>query len=442
MGAKGWVRLLCASLVAGAGCSQKVDPPKQARTAAASDIDPVTDYDQVEDAQSKAGGFLKKAVSAHLLKREAAGVKPSLASDFRARFAAVEEGKRLDEDGLVITDFSGANVPESDAAGFVDRLQALAGRYSDITRSQFRCFTFLLDKGGQRARGLYHWWLSGKGPEGRRLEVQGDFAVDFAGPVGDWKIRRIEFPAPSGALIESSRLAFADITDPTGFEFAYSAEGRAALQGVIDNRTMTNVGALSACDWNRDGFPDLIATNENRRTVLFLNDGQGGFTPTELPEQGGLFYLFLDLDGDGVEEIVVPHYLKNDFGLSILKRSRPDSADVWIEHPIRYPAIGGRPKAASIGDIDLDGRPDLVLSSEQASGSKRGIVWLRFRASPLDPDWDVADVSGPEGVKFDLNLLLDVDADGDLDVINSEENDNARDGKAGLGVVWYENPTR
>ena len=69
-------------------------------------------------------------------------------------------------------------------------------------------------------------------------------------------------------------------------------------------------------------------------------------------------------------------------------------------------------------------------------------MWLRFRGSPFQADWDVFDVSGPEGIKFDLNLLLDVDADGDLDVINSEENDNARDGKAGLGVVWYENPTR
>jgi hypothetical protein len=46
--------------------------------------------------------------------------------------------------------------------------------------------------------------------------------------------------------------------------------------------------------------------------------------------------------------------------------------------------------------------------------------------SPLHSDWDAFNVSGPEGVKFDLNLPLVVDADGDLDVINSEENDNAR----------------
>jgi hypothetical protein len=58
------------------------------------------------------------------------------------------------------------------------------------------------------------------------------------------------------------------------------------------------------------------------------------------------------------------------------------------------------------------------------------------------PEWDVFDVSGPEGVKFDLNLLLDVDADGDLDVINTEEANNSAGGRPGLGLVWYENPVR
>jgi hypothetical protein len=54
----------------------------------------------------------------------------------------------------------------------------------------------------------------------------------------------------------------------------------------------------------------------------------------------------------------------------------------------------------------------------------------------------VFDVSGREGVKFDLNLLVDVDSDGDPDVINSEEIDKSGDGRPGLGVVWYENPRR
>ena len=44
------------------------------------------------------------------------------------------------------------------------------------------------------------------------------------------------------------------------------------------------------------------------------------------------------------------------------------------------------------------------------------------------------DISGTaEGVKFDRIHIMDVDSDGDLDVITCEERDN-------LGVIWYENP--
>jgi len=48
------------------------------------------------------------------------------------------------------------------------------------------------------------------------------------------------------------------------------------------------------------------------------------------------------------------------------------------------------------------------------------------------------DITGMEGIKFDLIQFIDLDGDGDLDVINTEE---ATGGK-GLRVVWYENPTR
>ena len=43
------------------------------------------------------------------------------------------------------------------------------------------------------------------------------------------------------------------------------------------------------------------------------------------------------------------------------------------------------------------------------------------------------DIGGSVGYKFDRLELLDLDQDGDLDVLTCEERDN-------LGVVWYENP--
>ena len=386
-GKKGWVGILCAAAAAAAiGWflipRTRVEVEVNVRIAGPPPIDAVTDYDQMEDAQAQAGTYLKKAISSFLTKKDPDGLKASFTADFRARFATVDEGKRLDEDGLWITDFAGAAVPESAADEFLKRLHALTDRYTSISRSQFRCFTFLLDKGGQRARGFYHWWLSGLGSDGRRLEVQGDFGVDLSGPVGDWKISRIDFPAPNGQaqIIESARAAFADITDPTGFEFAYSAEGRAALQSVIDNRTMTNVGALAAVDWNRDGFPDFIATNENRRTVLFLNDGRGGFTPTELPEQGGLFYLLLDLDGDGVEELVSTHpkwyrqdkaclglYVRDGgawkFRESLVFDNPPTNRELLLHH-------------IAAGDANGDGKLDLFITGY--SNSQSGTLDFNF----------------------------------------------------------------
>ena len=67
---------------------------------------------------------------------------------------------------------------------------------------------------------------------------------------------------------------------------------------------------------------------------------------------------------------------------------------------------------------------------------------MEYEDSWKNPQWTFHDVSGPEGVKFDLNLILDVDGDGDPDIINTEENDNSRGGNRGLGLIWYENPTQ
>ncbi|MCA9267030.1 MAG: hypothetical protein KDA41_01095, partial [Planctomycetales bacterium] len=97
--------------------------------------------------------------------------------------------------------------------------------------------------------------------------------------------------------------------------------------------------------------------------------------------------------------------------------------------------IGGA-KAVRVGDIDGDGRADLVYSCEHAEAPKRGLVWLDSAAASARGPWTTHDISGPEGIKYDRIELLDLDGDGDLDALTCEE----RQGGKGLGVVWYENP--
>ena len=96
----------------------------------------------------------------------------------------------------------------------------------------------------------------------------------------------------------------------------------------------------------------------------------------------------------------------------------------------------GSGKGVAIGDVDLDGRMDLVFSCEHAAPPLSGVRWLsRTISGDASGTWQDHEISGPRGIKFDRIELIDLDSDGDLDVLTCEERHN-------LGVFWYENPTR
>lgn len=88
----------------------------------------------------------------------------------------------------------------------------------------------------------------------------------------------------------------------------------------------------------------------------------------------------------------------------------------------------GTAKAVKVGDLSGDNIPDFVITCEKANGTKHGA----FISNVFS---EITEVSGPEGVKFDRIELLDLDADGDLDIITCEESHH-------LGVFWYENPLK
>jgi hypothetical protein len=102
---------------------------------------------------------------------------------------------------------------------------------------------------------------------------------------------------------------------------------------------------------------------------------------------------------------------------------------------VAFPANTGTAKGIAVGDINGDGIADLVFSCEQATGEKRGVMALLGSRVREEAFQRSIDISGELGTKFDLVELVDLDGDGDLDVLTCEETEN-------LGVIWYENPGR
>ena len=102
----------------------------------------------------------------------------------------------------------------------------------------------------------------------------------------------------------------------------------------------------------------------------------------------------------------------------------------WEVTEIPQPAGVGQYQDVKAGDIDGDGRLDLVFSYSHAEGDLSGVVWL---AATGDGGWERREISGPAGTKFDNVELVDVDGDEDLDVVTTEQIEQ-------LGIVWYENP--
>ena len=202
--------------------------------------------------------------------------------------------------------------------------------------------------------------------------------------------------------------------------------------------------SLRSADMDGDGDRDILTSDRkgDMRGVRWLeNPGPGAAQtkPWKNHYVGGrnaevMFLDIGDLDDDDRPDIACA--AKGSPILLFLARS--DQATGWEKATVPMPPNTGTGKGVAIEDIDGDGKPDLALTCEHANGSRRGAMWLSYGSSPVSGQWTARDISGPTGVKYDRIEMLDLDADGDPDLLTCEE--QARGGR-GLGVIWYENPT-
>lgn len=112
------------------------------------------------------------------------------------------------------------------------------------------------------------------------------------------------------------------------------------------------------------------------------------------------------------------------------------SAPAWAKTDITQPADIGLFNMGKLADIDLDGDDDIVIVYHHAYDHLSNVVWLRNDGAGA---YTRGEISGVDGVKSDNFELYDVDCDGDLDPVVTDEGRRGDATVTPLGLVWYEN---
>ncbi len=270
--------------------------------------------------------------------------------------------------------------------------------------------------------------------------------AETADPLGPW--RTAAFPATAGRQAWMFVVP-ADLDGRHGPDLVVASKTQGATVGWLEApATPRDLGAwrhhvlrpagwimsVFAADLDGDGDRDILFSDrrEPRSGIGWLENpgrervaepaawrehaiGAAGLNP--------MFIDFADLDGDGRPEVIAAVQPRR---IGIFRGS---ASGGWRAQWLTLEGDIGTMKAVTAADLNRDGRTDLVVSCEAAVGPKRGMLWLEQGAD----GWRLHDLGGPDGTKFDLVPVHDLNGDGWPDVLTTEEMDR-------LGVVWYENP--
>lgn len=399
----------------------------------------VTDVALSENTSSEAAGAVKKSLVAGLRGRDWERVEGVLTAGFRARFPGAADGALVPDEALAIRRYEAQVGEPLDAAGFQNALRDHVRDWVRVERSSWKAFEFCLDAGGEWAFAAVHWDLGGPTSGGGRAYVESTLDVRFVLEEGAWFIDQLDWIG--GSRVESVRPRFRDVTDAVGFHFNLSEANRALRQDLIDTRTSVTYGGLSALDWNRDGFWDLLATEALNQAVLFVNDGAGGFVRGDLPLREAASapsqYLFVDLDNDGFEELVDNAVRRQRSGFASLGiHTFVDGEWKWLPDALEFENPGDRIhldlQGITAADVDGNGYLDLFFSCYENDLS-RSAAWNPVEAHDGDDNLlflnhgelrftEESDARGIRGTQYTfLGHFFDFDEDGDPDLYEGND---------------------
>ena len=258
-----------------------------------------------------------------------------------------------------------------------------------------------------------------------------------------------------GACINAAdRIKVADLNGDGKPDVAVSEEMYPGLEPLANLLVFTNPGAVKETKWKRDiiftGYSvnnldagdidndsdiDLVTCEHKGsefRLLIFENDGKGNYT-THLADKGHESHLgtqLEDLDSDGDLDIVSIAWDNYKF-LHVWRNDAIKSEISWKHLSTKNgdlpPTNGGHQQTSClVADLDKNGFQDFVITDRSVVPS---VLWYRFNKGK----WETYIIDNSP-VRIEAgSASLDVDKDGDLDIIFGGEGQSNE-------VWWWENP--
>ena len=259
-------------------------------------------------------------------------------------------------------------------------------------------------------------------------------AVSFGGSAGRVQFvsdQFLEVEVPPGSTYENIIVTdlVTGLSDQSEVPFLYSFGGNngittSSLEGQLDFNSESGLYDLCMCDFDNDGKTDVATANEGSTSIsLFANTtastGLSNISFSAIPFPAGFRSIHTrcgDLNGDGKPDLVLTEGGGNGNRVMILRNTSMGVGSFTFSSQT-ITIANKKVKRIDMADLDNDGKPEIIISN-QTGGN---VTVLTNASTPASISFAAPlSISIPGAASTDGLAVEDLDADGLPEIVTAQ----------------------